>query len=90
MFTGLVSDIGEIVSVEPRGQLRRMRVRCHYEAESIALGASIAHSGVCLTVVSKTADSFIIDISAESLSRTATTPPGLQRTTGCRRRATCS
>ena len=48
MFTGLVSDVGEIVSVEARGELRRLRVACSYDADSIALGASIACSGPCL------------------------------------------
>jgi riboflavin synthase len=74
MFTGLVSDVGEIVSVEQRGELKRMRVRCHYEAESIALGASIAHSGVCLTVVAIGRDGnrtwFDVDAAAETLALT--------------------
>ena len=51
MFTGLVSDVGEILSVEPRGGLTRLRVACAYDPASIALGASIAHNGVCMTVV---------------------------------------
>jgi riboflavin synthase len=52
MFTGIVSDVGEVVAVEPRAEgLRRLKVACGYPVESIAIGASIAHSGVCLTVV---------------------------------------
>ena len=51
MFTGLVSDVGEVLSVEPRGGLTRLRVACAYDPASIALGASIAHNGVCMTVV---------------------------------------
>jgi riboflavin synthase len=51
MFTGLVSDVGEVLSVEPRGGLTRLRVACAYAPASIALGASIAHNGVCMTVV---------------------------------------
>ena len=51
MFTGLVTDIGEILNIETRGQLRRIRIACAYPAESIAIGASIACSGPCLTAV---------------------------------------
>lgn len=51
MFTGLVSDVGEVLSLEPRGGLTRLRVACAYDPASIALGASIAHNGVCMTVV---------------------------------------
>ena len=45
MFTGIVTDIGEIVHVEERGALHRLAIRCSYPLESIALGASIACSG---------------------------------------------
>ena len=52
MFTGIVTDVGEVVAVEPRAEgLRRLKVACRYPADSIAIGASISHSGVCLTVV---------------------------------------
>ncbi len=74
MFTGLVSDIGEVASVERRGALRRVRLLCSYPAESIALGASIACGGPCLTVVGvgvldgKTW--FDVDVAAETLART--------------------
>jgi len=52
MFTGLVSDIGEIVSVKERAQgLRRLKIACGYPRASISEGASIACAGVCLTVV---------------------------------------
>src|SRR3954454_21828695 len=53
MFTGIVSDIGEIVSLTPvaQGQLHRLRIACRYDQATIADGASIACSGVCLTVV---------------------------------------
>jgi riboflavin synthase len=49
MFTGLVTDVGEVVSVEGDDRLRRIRIRSHYDPASIALGASIACSGPCLT-----------------------------------------
>lgn len=73
MFTGIISDIGTIRKVEQRGDLRA-EIACSYDMDRVDIGASIACSGVCLTVVSKTADSFTIDISAESIARTA---PGL-------------
>jgi len=51
MFTGLVSDVGHVKSVEDRNGLRRVRVEGVYPASAIQMGASIQHSGVCLTVV---------------------------------------
>jgi riboflavin synthase len=70
MFTGIVTDVGQVVSVEQRGDLR-MRVRTRYDLETVAMGASIACSGVCLTVVDKGEDWFAVDVSAETVSRTA-------------------
>ncbi|HET9510888.1 MAG TPA: riboflavin synthase [Sphingomonas sp.] len=70
MFTGIVSDVGEIVSVEDRGD-RRVRICTAYDPASIDLGASIACSGVCLTVVGTGPDWFDVDVSAESVRRTA-------------------
>jgi riboflavin synthase len=74
MFTGLVTDIGEIVSAEPRGELRRLAISCSYPLESIALGASIACSGPCLTVVDFRREGartiFEVDAAAETLART--------------------
>ncbi len=74
MFTGIVTDMGEVVSAEERGALRRLRIVCAYPAESIALGASIACSGPCLTVVAVAQDKgrtvFDIDAAAETLART--------------------
>jgi len=70
MFTGIVTDVGEIVSAEQRGDLR-LRIRTGYDPATIELGASIACSGVCLTVVDKGDDWFAVDVSAETLSRTA-------------------
>jgi riboflavin synthase len=52
MFTGITTDVGEVIAAEPRAEgLRRLKVACGYARASIAIGASIAHSGVCLTVV---------------------------------------
>ncbi|WP_026606604.1 riboflavin synthase [Methylocapsa acidiphila] len=74
MFTGLVSDVGEVASVEPRGELIRVRILCRYPAETIALGASIACGGPCLTVVDSGASDgrswFEVDVAAETLART--------------------
>lgn len=70
MFTGIVSDIGTITKVEERGDLRLV-ISCHYDMSGVDIGASIACSGACLTVVDKGADWFAIDISAESISKTA-------------------
>ncbi len=51
MFTGIITDVGTILSVEPRGDLRRLKIASHYPHESLALGASVAHNGVCMTLV---------------------------------------
>lgn len=69
MFTGIITDIGRIVAVEPRGDMR-LRIATRYDTASIDLGASIACSGVCLTVVETGPDWFAVDVSAETLSRT--------------------
>jgi len=74
MFTGIVSDIGTIVAVEDRGDLR-VEIATAYDTAGIDLGASIACSGVCLTVVDKGRDHdgdwFAVDVSGETVSRTA-------------------
>lgn len=70
MFTGIVSDIGTVTGVERRGDLR-ITVATRYDMNGVALGASIACSGVCLTVVDKGADWFSADVSAESVACTA-------------------
>ena len=69
MFTGIVTDVGEVVSAEQRGDLR-LRIRTGYDLGTVDLGASIACSGVCLTVVDKGDDWFAVDVSAETVSRT--------------------
>ena len=51
MFTGIVSDVGEILEMKPIGALRRMVVASAYDPASVAVGASIANAGVCLTTV---------------------------------------
>jgi riboflavin synthase len=70
MFTGIVTDVGTVRKAEQRGDLR-LEIATGYDTASIDLGASIACSGVCLTVVDKGPDWFAVDISAETRSRTA-------------------
>ena len=70
MFTGIVTDVGEVIAAEQRGDLR-LRIRTEYDLSTVDLGASISCSGVCLTVVDKGADWFAVDVSAETVSRTA-------------------
>ncbi len=70
MFTGIITDIGKIAKSEQRGD-RRLVIECGYDMEGVAIGASIACSGVCLTVVDKADGWFAVDASAETISRTA-------------------
>ena len=70
MFTGIVTDVGTVRSAEQRGDLR-LQIQTGYDLDSVDLGASIACSGVCLTVVDKGEDWFAVDVSAETVSRTA-------------------
>lgn len=69
MFTGIITDLGEVWSVEERGG-SRLAITTAYETGSIEIGASIACSGACLTVVDKGADWFAADVSAETLNCT--------------------
>ena len=70
MFTGIVTDIGTVRRIEQRGDLR-LEIQCGYDMATVDLGASIACSGVCLTVVDKGDDWFAVDVSGETVSRTA-------------------
>lgn len=70
MFTGIVTDVGTVRSVEPRGDLRLV-IETDYDMTTVELGASIACSGACLTVVDKGEDWFAVDISGETVSKTA-------------------
>ena len=77
MFTGIVTDVGTVASAQQRADLR-LTISCGYDLATIELGASIACSGVCLTLVDKGPEEsgswFAVDVSTETLSRTA---PGL-------------
>lgn len=70
MFTGIITDIGRISQLEQRGDMR-VRIETGYDMETVDLGASIACNGVCLTVIAKDIGWFDVDISAESVSKTA-------------------
>src|SRR3954462_1043806 len=75
MFTGITTDVGEVVALEPKAEgLRRLKVACTYPRAGIAIGASIAHSGVCLTVVETGEQGgrtfFAVDAAAETLRTT--------------------
>jgi riboflavin synthase len=72
MFTGIVTDVGELVAAEPCAEsLARLKIACSYDPETIAIGASIACGGVCLTVVERGRDGnrawFAVDAAAETL-----------------------
>jgi riboflavin synthase len=70
MFTGIITDVGTIMAVEMRGDMH-VRIGCTYDTGDIDIGASIACSGACMTVVEKGAGWFAVDVSHESVSRTA-------------------
>ncbi|MEA2987290.1 MAG: riboflavin synthase [Alphaproteobacteria bacterium] len=75
MFTGIVTDIGEVVAVRARGEgLRRVKIACGFERASIVEGASIACAGICLTVVGIGEEDgrtwFAVDTAAETLRLT--------------------
>jgi len=69
MFTGIITDVGRLRSVEKRGDTRFV-VETAYDMATVAVGASIACSGVCLTVVDKGPGWFAVDASAETLAKT--------------------
>ncbi|WP_284179091.1 riboflavin synthase [Rhabdaerophilum sp. SD176] len=75
MFTGIVTDIGEIIAAEGEGKLRRFRIGSAYDPATIAIGASIACSGICLTVVARGESEgrrwFDVETAAETLRLTA-------------------
>jgi riboflavin synthase len=73
MFTGIITDIGTVRTAEQRGDLRLV-IECGYDMAGVDLGASIACSGACLTIVDKGDGWFAADLSAETVSKTA---PGL-------------
>jgi len=69
MFTGIVTDIGEISRLERHGELKA-RIVTGYDTSTIDIGASIACDGICLTTVDTGSDFFDVEISVETVSRT--------------------
>lgn len=69
MFSGIITDIGRVVAIEKKGDTR-LWIGTAYSLDSITIGASIAHNGVCLTVVEKGEGRFAVEASAETLSKT--------------------
>ena len=70
MFTGIITDIGRVRSVAPTARDRRYEIETAWDTSGIDLGASISHSGVCLTVVEKGPGWFAVEVSGETLDRT--------------------
>jgi riboflavin synthase len=69
MFTGIITDIGKIIEIEQRGDLRA-KISCGYDMAGVDMGASIASDGVCLTVVDKGENWYAVDVSAETVRKT--------------------
>lgn len=74
MFTGIVTEVGNVIAIADKGD-KRVTLSCAMDPAQIAIGASIACSGVCLTVVDKGGVAgeawFAVDVSGETISRTA-------------------
>src|SRR5690348_9981046 len=84
MFTGIITDLGRVRSIAPGG-VTRIVLETGYDTETVAMGASIACNGACLSVVDKGPGWFAVDASAETLARTTIgdwepgTPVNLER-----------
>jgi riboflavin synthase len=74
MFTGIISDVGQVIEMTPSGELSRLKISSAYDATTISVGASIANSGVCLTVVGvephARGSAIAFDVGAETLQVT--------------------
>lgn len=70
MFTGIITDVGTLVRIEPRNDVRRLTISTRYDTAGIELGASIACSGVCLTVVATGDGTFDVEAAPETLAVT--------------------
>ncbi|MFN0102792.1 MAG: riboflavin synthase [Bryobacteraceae bacterium] len=70
MFTGIVEELGAVVSMEPRGDGARLRIGCSTVLADVFAGASISVNGVCLTAVDLRPDSFAADVAPETMART--------------------
>src|ERR1051325_8680580 len=70
MFTGIIEEVGTVTTVDDTRDFRTIRVNAHTVMQDLAIGSSIAVNGVCLTVRSRTADTFAAELSRETLDRT--------------------
>jgi riboflavin synthase len=74
MFTGIVTAVGEVKAAEPAHGLVRLTIQCPYDPQSVAIGASIAHNGCCLTVVEaaprESGLGYVVEAAAETLALT--------------------
>ncbi|MEM7617969.1 MAG: riboflavin synthase [Pseudomonadota bacterium] len=70
MFTGIITDVGRIASVDDARGDKRFAIYTNFDLDTVDIGASIACSGCCLTVIKKIDDMFFVDVSAETLSKT--------------------
>ena len=70
MFTGIITDVGRVRSIKQTDRDRRYEIETAYDLAGVDIGASISHSGCCLTVVEKGADWFAVEVSAETLTKT--------------------
>ncbi len=69
MFTGIVTDLGEVLEISGKGDVL-FRIRTAFKTDEVPLGASIANNGVCLTVIDRGPDWFAVQASAETLAKT--------------------
>jgi len=70
MFTGIITHIGRIAAIDERDGGRRLEIRDGLDPRRLDVGASVAHSGICLTVTEKTAEGYAVYASPETLART--------------------
>ncbi len=70
MFTGIITDVGRVREVRDTARDRRLEIETVYDLSRVDIGASISHSGCCLTVVEKGESWFAVEASAETLSPT--------------------
>jgi riboflavin synthase len=70
MFTGIITHLGRVAAIGDEPDGRRLEIEAGLDLERLAIGASVAHSGICLTVTEKTATGYRVYASAETLART--------------------
>lgn len=70
MFTGIISAIGTVKAISDKGTTRTLTIESDYDAASILKGASIAHDGVCLTLIEGVGREYIIEASNETIQKT--------------------